>query len=145
MPRVLLDTNVFIFSIEHPKSNSNIVIEMAIDGEIEVVISEEIKLEFIEYLRSEYGKDAAYHADLVLKTLPRIEIVEQKRVKSHISKFKDRTKEKDLPHLTVAEISKVESIVSYDRDFKRAKTRLLALTPKEFIEKLGIEPFESEY
>ncbi|MDI6654495.1 MAG: PIN domain-containing protein, partial [Candidatus Hydrothermarchaeota archaeon] len=50
MPRVLLDTNVFIFSIEHPKSNSSIIMEMAIDGEIEVVISEEIKLEFVEKL-----------------------------------------------------------------------------------------------
>ncbi|MBI5253814.1 MAG: PIN domain-containing protein [Euryarchaeota archaeon] len=145
MRRVLLDTNVFIFSIEHPKSNSNIIIEMAIDGEIEVVISAEIRLEFIEYLKSEHGKDAAYHADMFLKSLPNIEIVEQRRIKSHINKLRGKIKEKDLPHLASAEISRVECVVSYDRDFKKAKTRIPVLTPKEFIEKLGIEPFESGY
>lgn len=76
-------------------------------------------MEFIEYLKSEYGKDAAYHADLFLKTLP-AEVIEQKHIKNHFSEFKGKIKEKDLPHLIAAEISKVEYIVSYDRDFKRA-------------------------
>lgn len=111
MPRALLDTNVFIFSVEHPKSNSNIILEMAIDGEIEVVISEEIKLEFVEYVKSEYGRDSAYHAALFLKNLPSIEIVEQKRIRNHINKFRGKIKEKDLPHLAAAEISKVEYII----------------------------------
>ncbi len=144
MPRALLDTNVFIFSIENPKSNSNIIIEMAVDGEVDIVISEEIRLEFIEYLKSEYGKDAAYHADLFLKTLP-AEVIEQKHIKNHFSEFKGKIKEKDRPHLIAAEISKVEYIVSYDRDFKRAKTKIPVLTPREFIEKFGIKPFNSEY
>jgi predicted nucleic acid-binding protein len=112
---------------------------------MEVVISEEIRLEFIEYLKSEYGKDAAYHADLFLKTLPSMEVVEQKRIKSHISKIKGKIKDKDLPHLASAEISKVEGIVSYDRDFKKAKTKMPVFSPREFVESLGIEPFESEY
>jgi putative PIN family toxin of toxin-antitoxin system len=144
MPRALLDTNVFIFSIENPKSNSNIIIEMAVDGEVEVVISEEIRLELIEYLKSEYGKDAAYHADLFLKTLP-AEVIEQKHIRNPLRELRGRIKEKDLPHLAAAEISKVEYIVSYDRDFKRAKTGIPVLTPREFIEKLGIKPFDSEY
>ncbi len=144
MRRVLLDTNVFIFSIEHPRSNSNIVVEMAVGGEIEVVISEEIRLEFIEYLKSEYGRDAAYHADLLLKSLP-VETVEQERVRQRAKKLRGRIKNKDLPHLAAAEVSKVEGIVTYDRDFRDAKTTITVLTPREFIEGLGIEPFESEY
>ncbi|MFQ6137014.1 MAG: putative toxin-antitoxin system toxin component, PIN family [Candidatus Hydrothermarchaeales archaeon] len=142
---MLLDTNVFIFSIEHPRSNSNIAIEMAIDGEMEIVISEEMRLEFIEYLKSEYGKDATHHADLFLKSLPAIEIAEQRRVKEHIDKLEGRIKEKDLAHLAAAEISKVEYIVSYDRGFKRAKTKIPVLSPREFVERHGIAPFESEY
>lgn len=145
MPRVLLDTNVFIFSIEHPKSNSNIIIEIALDGEIEVVISEEIRLELIEYLKREYGKDAAYHVDLFLKTLPSIELIDQKRMKRHLNKLKGRIKNKDLPHLCAPEISKVEAIISYDRDFKKAETKIPIFSPKEFVKSLGIKPFESEY
>lgn len=129
MPSALLDTNVFIFSIEHPESNSNIIVEMAVDGEVEVVISEEIRLELIEYLRSEYGKDAAYHADSFLKTLP-AEVIEQKRIINHLSEFKGKIK---------------EYIVTYDRDFKRTKTTIPVLTPREFVEKLGIEAFDSDY
>lgn len=144
MPRALLDTNVFLFSIENPESNSNIIIEMAVDGEVEVVISEEIRLELIEYLKSEYGKDAAYHADLFLKTLP-AGVIEQKHIRNPLRELRGRVKGKDLPYLAAAETSKVEYIVSYDRDFKRAKTKIPVLTPREFVEKLGIEPFDSEY
>lgn len=145
MPRVLLDTNVFIFSIEHPKSNSNIIIEIALDGEIEVVISEEIRRELIEYLKREYGKEATYHADLFLKTFPGIEIIDHNRIKQHFGKFKGRIKDKDLPHLCAAEISKVEAIISYDRDFKKAETKIPIFSPKEFVKNFGIKPFESEY
>ncbi|MCS4541908.1 MAG: hypothetical protein HY929_06280 [Euryarchaeota archaeon] len=62
-----------------------------------------------------------------------------------MGKFKGRIKEKDLSHLTAAEISKVDYIVSCDRDFKKAKTKIAVLTPKEFAKKFGIKPFESEY
>ncbi|MCS4541907.1 MAG: PIN domain-containing protein [Euryarchaeota archaeon] len=82
MPRVLLDTNVFIFAIEHPRSNSNIAIEMAIDGEIEVIVSEEIKLELIGYLKSEYGRDTEYYANLFLENLPSLKIVESRNAKN---------------------------------------------------------------
>ena len=145
MPKILLDTNVFIFSIEHPRSNSNIIIEMAVDGEIEIVISEEIKLELLEYLKREYGKDAAYKGRLLLESLPQINVVRQKQLKAHYKEFKGRINDKALPHLIAAELSKVESIVTYDRDFKNAQTKIPVYTPKEYIKRIEIEPFESEY
>ncbi len=145
MPKALLDTNVFIFSIEHPRSNSNIIIEMAVDGEIEVVISEEIKLELLEYLKREYGKDAAYKGKLLLELLPSIKVTGQKQLKKHYSEFIGKINDKDLPHLITAEVSKVESIVTYDRDFKNAQTKIPVYTPKEYVKKLGMKPFESEY
>ncbi len=145
MRRVLLDTNVFIFAIEHPGSNSSIIVEMAVDGEIGVVVSEEIRLELVEYLRSEYGKDAAYRADLFLNGIPSFEVVDRELVGKHAKNLKGRIKDKDLPHLAAADVAKVDGIVSYDRDFKRAKTKIPVLTPREFVEDLGIEPFEYEY
>jgi predicted nucleic acid-binding protein len=145
MSRVLLDTNVFIFSIKHPRSNSNIIVDMALDGDVEVVISEEIRLELIEYLRSEHGRDAAYHAEGFLRGIPDLEIVGPEEMKGHIKKLKGRIKDKDLPHLAAAEVSRVEAIVSYDRDFKKAKTKIPVFSPREFVKELGIEPFEIEY
>ncbi len=145
MLRVFFDTNVFIFSIEHPRSNSSIAMEMAIDGEIEVVISEEVRLEFSAYLKSEYSKDAAYHADMFLKGLPFLNIVEQGLAREGMDKVKGNIKDKDLAHLAAAEVSKVVYIISFDRDFKRAKTSIPVLTPKEFVKKRGIKPFKTEY
>ncbi len=145
MRRVLLDTNVFIFAVEHPKSNSSIIVEMALDGEISIVISEEIRLEFVEYLRSEYGKDAAYHTDLLLTGIPALEIVDQSLTRQWAKKLGGRIKDKDLPHLAAAEAAKVDAIVTYDRDFRKAKTKIPVLSPREFVEALSIEPFEGEY
>lgn len=145
MPKVLLDTNVFIFSIEQPLSNSHVIIDMLVEGEIEAVISEEIKLELIEYLKSEYGRSARYHAELFLEGLPKLEIIDAKRIKARIKEYKGKIKGKDLPHLVAAEIARVEYIVSYDRDFKRAKTSIEVLTPREFVSKLGLKPFNVEY
>ncbi len=145
MRRVLPDTNVFIFAIEHPGSNSSIIVEIVVDGEIGVVVSEEIRLELVEYMRSEYGKDAAYRADLFLNGIPSFEVVDRGLAGTHAKNLKGLIKDKDLPHLAAAEAAKVDSIVSYDRDFKRAKTKIPVLTPREFVEDLGIEPFENEY
>jgi predicted nucleic acid-binding protein len=145
MPKALLDTNVFIFSIEHPRSNSNIIIEMAFDGEIDVVISVEIKLELLEYLKREYGRDASYKGKLLLESIPKIKIVTPRLIKESYNEFKDRISDKDLPHLIAAELSKAESIVTYDRDFKNAKTKIPVYTPKEYVKHFGIKPFTSEY
>jgi len=144
--KISLDTNVLIFSIEYPLSNSAIIIEKIIDGGIDVIISEETKLEFINYLKSEYGKDARYHAELFLKNLPNLKIVKKEAIKKHINKFRGKIHDKDLPHLTAAEIERVDCIVSYDRDFKEAKTEIKVLTPREFVEKkLKLLPFDVDY
>jgi len=145
MPKALLDTNVFILSIEHPRSNSSIIMEMAVDGEIEIFISEEIKLEFLEYLKREYGRTATYKGKLLLESIQKIKIVKQRTIKTHYNEFKGRINYKDLPHLIAAEVSEAESIITYDRDFKTAKTKIPVYTPKEFVKKLGMKPFESEY
>lgn len=42
-------------------------------------------------------------------------------------------------------IENVDFIVSYDRDFKNAKTKIKVLTPKDFAKSLGLTTYDTEY
>jgi len=57
--RVFLDTNVFIYAFEFPKSNSGKIIELLNRAEIEAVISERVLLEMQKYFSRYYTKDLA--------------------------------------------------------------------------------------
>jgi len=57
--RIFLDTNVFIYAFEFPKSNSRKIIELLNEGKIEAVISERVIKEVQAYFKRYYGKDLA--------------------------------------------------------------------------------------
>ena len=55
--RIFLDTNVFIYAFEFPKSNSRKIIELLNEGKIEAVISERVIKEVQAYFLVSFDKD----------------------------------------------------------------------------------------
>ena len=51
-PRVFLDTNIFIYAFEFPKSNSSKVIDLLNKNQLEVIISERVLKEVHAYSKN---------------------------------------------------------------------------------------------
>jgi len=138
--RIFLDTNVFIYAFEFPKSNSRKIIELLNEGKIEAVISERVIKEVQAYFKRYYGKDLAslFRNYLILSCT----IVPTIHVKDEMKKYRRKIKEKDLEQLAVVKKFGIKFLVSFDKDFKKFKEYK---TLKIFIEDIGLIPNEEEF
>ena len=138
--RVFLDTNVFIYAFEFPRSNSNKIIELLNHSEIEAVISERVVLEVQRYFKKYYTKDLAalFRTYLFFSCT----VIPTSYIRDEMERYKDKIKDKDLEHIAVVKKLGVKYLVSYDRDFEPF---LEYKTPREFIEELHFETKEYEF
>ena len=138
--RVFLDTNVFIYAFEFPECNSNKIIDLLNNGQIEAVISERVLVEAQAYFKKFYSKDlAALFRDYQLRTCT---IVFSVDVKREMAKYKKLIKSKDLEQLATVKKLGIKFLVSYDRDFESFEEYI---TPKAFIKEMGIKTAQSNY
>jgi len=135
-----LDTNVFIYAFEFPRSNARKIIELLNRNEIEAIISERVLREVISYFRKYYRKDlaAAFRYYLLLSCA----VIPASEVRGEMSRFKGAIKDKDLEQLAVTKRLGLKDLVSYDKDFEPFEEYI---TPKRFIKTLGLDSEESEY
>jgi predicted nucleic acid-binding protein len=100
--RTFLDTNVFIYAFEFPRSNSRKIIELLNRAEIEVVISERVLREVQKYFRKYYDKDlaAAFRNYLLLSCT----IIPSLLVREEMKQYREMIKEKDLEQITVVKM-----------------------------------------
>jgi predicted nucleic acid-binding protein len=138
--RTFLDTNVFIYAFEFPRSNSRKIIELLNRAEIEVVISERVLREVQKYFRKYYDKDlaAAFRNYLLLSCT----IIPSLLVREEMKQYREMIKEKDLEQITVVKMLGIKYLISYDRDFEPFEEYR---TPKAFIKTLNLEMAEDEY
>jgi predicted nucleic acid-binding protein len=138
--RVFLDTNVFIYAFEFSESNSNKIISLLNNGEIEAVISERVIKEVHSYFKKFYDKDlAAYFRDYLLKTCT---VVFSAAVKKEMVKYKNQINDKDLEQLAVVKKLGIKFLIAYDKDFEGFEEYI---TPKAFIEQSGLKANHSVY
>jgi predicted nucleic acid-binding protein len=125
--RAVLDSNVFLFGFERPRSNSHRILEKLAAGDLRGVVTDRIVREVIGYLRKYYGKDlAARFRDYILSTcdlLPEADLDVPSDLISLVG-------EKDAGALAAARALGLARLVSTDRDFARAPERR---TPREFL------------
>ena len=74
---------------------------------------------------------------------PFFEVINYEQHKGKKEKYQKHIVEKDLPHLVIAAEEKVESIIVKDRHFTDQAV-VMALTPKQFLENMGMSPFNSD-
>lgn len=137
--RVFIDSSVIIRGLLHEKSNSFIVIEMVNRGDIVGFINEKVITEVLKVLKALKDKEFASLAFSFLHSS--FEIVPKERYINEIELNKGKIKEKDLEHLATAKALNLP-IIAYDRDFESVERYV---TPKKFMETLGIAKYETEY
>lgn len=147
MIRVYLDTNVLVMGILKKDSNSRIVLDMVDEGKIRALISDYSIVELKAVLRRVlHKKDADRRYYFFMKIVsfnPFFEIVNYLQHKSKKEKYKNIIVEKDLPHLIIAAEEKVDAIITKDKHFINQNI-VKTMTPKQFLEEMGIITFNSD-
>lgn len=145
--KVYLDTNVFIFGVERPESNSRIILDLVDEGKIVPVVSYSTLEELREYFSRRYNRETAINEIYYLISLPNLEIITRDKVKQEIKNYKGVVPDKDLPHLVSAIIAQADYLVSYNRHFieSKAKNYIKTVKQADVLKLLGIEPQTTGY
>jgi len=139
-PNSFLDTNVFIFSFEYPESNSRKIIEQLNSGLIDATVCDKVVKEVVKYFEKYYAIELARLFRRYL--LESCVVIAKETVGDEMGKWQGKIKEKDLEQLATVKKYGLKYLVSYDRDFEEFDEYV---TPKKFIEILGLKPYETEF
>jgi predicted nucleic acid-binding protein len=145
--RVYLDTNVFVFGRTLEKSNSKIILDLAKTGVINVIISDVLISEVRNVFARLHGRDAAKYAQFYVESFSRSRRISTLEIAGERRKYASFVKKEDLDHLTAAKIGEVNYFITTDSDFREsgAKSVVKILTPKEFVNLVGIEAYETPH
>ncbi len=147
MIRVYLDTNVLVMGVLKKDSNSRIVLDLVNEGAIKAVISDYSIEELKAVLRRLMHKtDADRRCYFFMKSVsfnPLFEVINYAQHKGKKEIYERHIVEKDLPHLVIAAEEKVDSIIVKDRHFTDQNI-VMALTPKQLLEKMGMRTFDGD-
>lgn len=143
--RLYLDTNVYVFGRTLEKSNSKIILDLAKTGIVTVIISDILVNEVKEVFARLYGRDAGKYARFYVESFStgrKISALEIARKRKEYASF---VKKEDLDHLTAAKIGEANYFITTDSDFRESGAKSVAkiLTPKRFVELIGIEPYNT--
>lgn len=136
--RAFLDSNVFLFGFERPRSNSHRILELLAAREVEGVVTDRVVREVMGYLRRYYGKDlAAKFRDFILLTCEPVleaDVPIDRELVSLVGR-------KDAGALAAARSLGLARLVSTDSDFAHAPEHR---TPRGFLEGLGMRVWPGE-
>jgi len=145
--RLYLDTNVYIFGRSIERSNSRIILNLGKTGVLIIIGSDTLISEVKEVFTRLYGREAGKYAKFYIESFPNKQKVDALEIAKEREKYAPYAREEDLDHLTAAKLGGAESFITTDRDFieSEAKTVMNILTPKKFIELIGIKPYETSH
>jgi len=138
--RVFIDTNVFIYAIEFPNSNSAKIIKLLNQGKIETIISERVLKEITRYL--EKYQTMGYAKQFRRYLIDSCTIIKQNNVNTTVQKLKTQIKDKDLEQLAVVKQYAIKYLIAYDKDFENQEEYI---TPKQFLELLNLQVSDTEF
>ncbi|MFH0713451.1 MAG: type II toxin-antitoxin system VapC family toxin [Candidatus Micrarchaeota archaeon] len=138
--KIFLDTSVFIWAYNHPKSNSAQIFKLANNKQIEAAISENVLIELKRYFGTYHDERTVYEVEALITE--KYEIIPKQQIEAEMQKWHGKIKEKDLEHLATVKHLKIDTLVAFDRDYEPFPEYI---TPKQFLKKLGIKTSETEY
>jgi len=133
---------VFIFG-RLEKSNSRLVLFLALLGEFEVVVSQLVLEEVERFFRENFSREAGYLARRFVEALS-TRVVSRGDVEDEMNKLRGGIKEKDLENLAVLRHERLKHLVAYDDDYKEANVKEY-ITPREFVKLFELKPYNVEY
>ncbi|MBI3051844.1 PIN domain-containing protein [Candidatus Woesearchaeota archaeon] len=138
--RAFLDSSAIIIGLAIEKSNSAKILDLLFNNKIDAAISEKVLKEVKKYFREKRSRNYAYMIELLLRK--NCKIVYNYEVKEKMAELKGKIKDKDLEQLAVVKKHNLKNLVGFDRDFENFTEYI---PPKQFIRKLNLEAYETEY
>ncbi len=137
-PRVFIDTNTLVSGLLFTGNEAKLL-DLALDGKIKLVISEQVVEETKRTLVDKFRLNPAISSVVVVGWSKAAEIVEASKWEA--GKFKDLTDVKDAQILAAAIKSKVDFFVSGDKIFHQEKIKRMinVVTTKQFLKSRLIE------
>jgi len=146
VPKIYVDSNVFIIGRMIRESNSRLILEAAERKIISVIISEDTIREVVEFFRRNLGKTQAAVARYYMLMMLNAEVVWRSDYNEQIEECKrDISDPDDSPHLSAALKAKSDFIVSTNRHFLRGAKRIKVITPKQMVEALSLKSYKTDY
>ena len=138
--RIFLDSSAIIYSFEFPDSNSALIFDLALDKNVDAIISPRVLMDVKRYFREIKGKYYASLLDFILKSSFIIATVES--IAGEMKRLEGRIKKKDLEQAAVVKKLNIPYLVALDRDFKAISEYR---TPKAFVQLYGLKARKTEY
>jgi len=146
MLNIYLDTNIYIHGLLEPKSNSALILKEIIETDIIVTQSDYLIDEILFWFRNRKGKKYVGKVRSYLLSIPRIEFINKFEWLLQIDKYQSMVGDKDdLPHICSYIIGNCDYFITVNRKLTRdkIKEKVNFITPKKFIEKLGLKSFDT--
>ncbi|MDI6905821.1 MAG: hypothetical protein QMD13_10165, partial [Candidatus Bathyarchaeia archaeon] len=82
-----------------------------------------------------------------VESLPKRRKINALKIARERRKYASFARDEDLDHLTAAKIGRADYFITTDSDFieSGAKAVMKMLTPKKFVELMGIEPYDTPH
>lgn len=143
--KLFLDTNVYVFGRTVEDSNSKIILDLAKTGVVAVVISDVLVGEVKEVFTRLYGREAGKYARFYVESFPNSLKISTSQIARNRRKYGSFVRDEDLDHLTAAKIGQVDYFITTDSDFIESGAEKLVkiLTPRKFVEKVGVKPYDT--
>lgn len=137
---VFLDTSTIVNGFVFSTSNSGIIIDWVKSGKIKPVVCEQVVLEVRRVLTRISNDEIVKEANIFIRSY--CIIIPQKEVIQTMEQFRGQIKEKDLEQLAVVKQFAIPYLIAFDRDFEPFPEYF---TPKQFVQKMGMQPFDTDY
>ncbi len=124
--KAFLDSSAIIFAIEFENTNSAIILEMILNGELEGIINEKVLAELKRYFRKRKDRNFAFLAESLLLSNFTVKDITPKDLKI----WEGHIKRKDLEHLTTVKKYEIEYLIAFDEDYEPFEEYI---TPNNFV------------
>jgi predicted nucleic acid-binding protein len=138
--RALLDTNVFIYAFETPKSNSSLIIDALNYGVFEAVVTESVFKEVYRYFRKYYLKKVA--DDFRVYIFTACGVIFSGQLTEYSAKYVRLINKEDLELLVAAKEFGFKYLVSCDKHFEGVEEHR---TPRQFATLLELKACSTDY
>ena len=137
--KVFIDNSVLIRSFIYEESNSSIIIDLIVKGELKGFINSKVITETLHVLKLLFDKDSVSLAFSLIHSL--FEIIPLTKYEDKMKLLRTQIKEKDLEHLATVRALQIKYLIVFDRDFNEIKEYI---TPTKFLQAEGIQAYETE-
>jgi predicted nucleic acid-binding protein len=146
MLNIYLDTNVYIYGLEYPDTNSALLLKELNKGEIIVAQCDYLFDEVLSWFRRNRGRDSIGKVRTYLISIPKRKYVDKFEWSLLIEEYDKFVADKsDLPHICSYFLANCDCFVTTNRRLtkQKIKDRVRFLSPTDLIGSMGIESLDT--